>query len=60
MTHLLNNHIAVSSPSMFEEVSQHIREMLDANDVRESDSPYSSNIFSVCKPSGALRFCIDW
>ena len=45
---------------MFEEVLQHIKEMLDAGVIRESESPYSSNIVLIRKPNGALRFCVDW
>ena len=47
-------------PAMFEEVRQHIKEMLDAGVIRESESPYSSNIVLIRKPNGALRFCVDW
>ena len=46
-------------PAMVEEVRQHIKEMLDAGVIRESGSPYSSNIVLIRKPNGALRFCVD-
>ena len=58
---LLNNHITVYPSSMFEEVCQHIREMLDANVICEPDSPYASNKINVVlgrKPSGALCLLI--
>ena len=60
MTHLLNNHIAVYPISVFEELRQHIREMLDANVIHESDSPYLFNVVLMRKLSGALCFFIDW
>ena len=47
-------------PAMFEEVRQHVKEMLQAGVIRESDSPYSSNIVLIRKSNGALRFCVDW
>ena len=47
-------------PAMFEEVRQHIKEMLDAGVIRESESLYSSNIVLIRKPNGALRFCVNW
>lgn len=46
-------------PGMYEEVRQHIREMLDAGVIRESNSNYSSNVVLCRKSDGSLRFCLD-
>ena len=47
-------------PAIFEEVRQHLKEMLDAGAIRESQSPYSTNIVLVRKNDNSLRFCIDF
>lgn len=46
-------------PGMFEEVRQHLKEMLQAGAIRESKSPYCSNVVLAKKSDGSLRFCID-
>ena len=45
---------------MYEEVRQHLKDMLDCGAIRESDSPYSSNVVLVRKKDGSLRFCLDF
>ncbi|MCG7874805.1 MAG: RNase H-like domain-containing protein, partial [Candidatus Thiodiazotropha endolucinida] len=47
-------------PGMFEEVREHLKEMLDAGAIRPSQSPFSSNIVLVRKKDNSLRFCIDF
>ena len=47
-------------PAIFEEVRQHLKEMLDAEAIREAQSPYSSNIVLVRKKDNSLRFYIDF
>ena len=46
-------------PSMYEEVKQHIQEMLACGAIRPSTSPYASAVVLVRKPDGSLRFCLD-
>lgn len=47
-------------PGMFEEVREHLQDMLAAGAIRESKSPFSSNIVLVRKKDNSLRFCIDF
>lgn len=46
-------------PGMYDEVRQHVKEMLDAGVIRESNSNYSSNVVLCRKSDGSLRFCLD-
>lgn len=41
-------------------VRKHIRELLDAGVIRESESPFSSPIVVVCKKNGQVHLCIDY
>ena len=47
-------------PSMIEEVRKHLKELLDANVIRRSHSPWASNIVLVRKKDGSLRLCVDY
>lgn len=47
-------------PGMYEELREHIQEMLACGAIRESASPWSSNIVLVRKSDGSLRVCQDF
>ena len=47
-------------PSRFDEVREYLREMLEIGAIRESSSPYSSNLVLVRKSDGSLPLCIDY
>ena len=47
-------------PAMFKELQQHLKQMLDSEVIRESHSPWASNIVPVRKKDGKIRFCIDY
>ena len=47
-------------PALFEEVREHLKEMLACGVIRESSSPWASNVVLVRKKDGSLRFCLDF
>lgn len=47
-------------PNMFQEVKQHIQQLLDIDVLRPSSSPWSSNVVLVKKKDGSLRLCVDF
>ncbi|CAI5671364.1 unnamed protein product [Oreochromis niloticus] len=47
-------------PSDREAVKQHLKELLDAGVIRESESPYASPIVVVRKKDGSIRLCVDY
>ena len=46
-------------PHLFEEVKQHLQEMVEVGAIRRNFSPWVSAVVLVRKKDGGLRFCID-
>ena len=47
-------------PAIYDEVCQHLEEIKQANVIRESTSPWSSNVVLARKKDNSLRFCLDY
>ena len=47
-------------PAIYNEVKEHLKEMLNIGAIRPSKSPWSSNVVVVRKKDGTIRFCIDF
>jgi hypothetical protein len=47
-------------PSSYEELREHLLQLLEAGIIRRSHSPWASNVVLVRKKTGALRMCVDF
>ena len=47
-------------PHQYEEVKQHLKEMLEIGAISKSKSPWAPAVVLVRKKDGSLRFCIDF
>ena len=47
-------------PALFQEVMENLKEMLAADAIRPSQSPFTSNVVVVRKKDGTIRFCVDY
>ena len=71
-TKLVEHHIKLSDdqpfkeprrripPGLIEEFREHLQEMMDAGAIRDSESPYPSNVVIVRKKDGSILFCVDF
>ena len=47
-------------PSMYDEITSHLKDLLSAGVIRQSHSPWTSNVVLVKRKDGRLRICIDY
>lgn len=47
-------------PSDYEAIGHHLKELQDANIIRDSESPFASSIVVVKKENGDIRLCVDY
>ena len=47
-------------PQLFQEVRNHLNQLLEKNVIRESSSPWASPIVLVKKRDGSIRLCVDY
>ena len=47
------------APHLYEEVKNHLQEMVEVGAIRRHFSPWASTVVLVRKKDGGLRFCID-
>ena len=47
-------------PGMYQEVKDHLQQLLDCGVIEASSSPFASAVVLVRKRNGALRFCVDY
>ena len=60
MMFLLSKSIGEYPLAMFNEVRDHLQQLLDAGIIRKSYSPWASNIVLVRKHDNSLRMCVDF
>ena len=47
-------------PAMYQEVKEHLQDLLSVCIIRPSNSPFASTVVLVCKTDDKLRFCVDY
>ena len=45
---------------MYQQLREHLQQLLDSGVIRPSHSPWSSNVVLVKKKDGCLRLCVDF